>query len=56
MSELSLHYGLSKIKLESETKMYLQDMIIDLLHKVTSTSQMIYGCLMACEMANQANS
>jgi hypothetical protein len=55
MAELSTHYGLLKIKLESETRMLLQDLIIDLFHKVASTTQMVYGCLMACEVANQAN-
>ncbi len=55
MAELSAHYGLTKIKLEGETKMLLQDLIIDLFHKVGSTSQMIYGVLMGCELANQGN-
>jgi hypothetical protein len=55
MAELSAHYGLTKIKLEGETKMLLQDLIIDLFHKVSSTSLMVYGVLMGCEQANQGN-
>ena len=55
MAELSAHYGLTKIKLDGETKMLLQDLIIDLFHKVSSTSLMVYGVLMGCELANQGN-
>ena len=35
--------------------MLLQDLIIDLFHKVSSTSLMVYGVLMGCELANQGN-
>lgn len=54
LAELSSHHGLSKLKLDAELRLTLQDLTIDLFVN-SRTTMNLYGVQLAAELCNQTN-